>query len=212
MKLFLQKKRKIFERWGPPPPSPKKTSPPLRISGYAPDNTAVGIPKTAKCRSILNLMRIQNRLFPTLWPTANKLDLNTFINVNTIINSFPLVKNVFAWPRRFTIHIAVNMVPMLVITITKIIWMQKDTTLKITQNSSRRTERKGKLHSVNYRYCMLLYFLCDSDYDCKVLFQMSASRPKTKEPFLNLSMLAGYTTLFFVHFKRFFKRILTKRR
>ena len=35
MKLFLQKKCKIFERWGLRPQTPK-TTPPLRISGYAP--------------------------------------------------------------------------------------------------------------------------------------------------------------------------------
>ena len=52
MKLFLQKKCKIFERWGlrphtpvppaaggfaPKPPDPQNSPPPLRISGYAPD-------------------------------------------------------------------------------------------------------------------------------------------------------------------------------
>ena len=35
MKLFLQKKCKIFERWWLRPQTPK-TAPPLRISGYAP--------------------------------------------------------------------------------------------------------------------------------------------------------------------------------
>ena len=49
MKLFLQKKCKIYERWGlrpqtPVPPAaggfalrPPKATPPLRISGYAPE-------------------------------------------------------------------------------------------------------------------------------------------------------------------------------
>ena len=35
IKLFLQKKCKIFERWGRSPQTPK-TAAPLRISGYAP--------------------------------------------------------------------------------------------------------------------------------------------------------------------------------
>ena len=35
MKLFLQNKSQIFERWGLRPQTPK-TAPPLRISGYAP--------------------------------------------------------------------------------------------------------------------------------------------------------------------------------
>ena len=35
IKLFLQKKCKIFERWGLRPQTPK-TAAPLRISGYAP--------------------------------------------------------------------------------------------------------------------------------------------------------------------------------
>ena len=35
IKLFLQKKSKGFERWGPRPQTPK-LPPPLRISGYAP--------------------------------------------------------------------------------------------------------------------------------------------------------------------------------
>ena len=36
MKLFLQKKCKIFERWWLRPQTPKTAPPPLRISGYAP--------------------------------------------------------------------------------------------------------------------------------------------------------------------------------
>ena len=36
MKLLLQKKCKIFEHWGAPPTDPQN-SPPLRISGYAPE-------------------------------------------------------------------------------------------------------------------------------------------------------------------------------
>ena len=38
MKLFLQKKCKIFERWGLRPQTPQ-TAPQLRISGYAPGST-----------------------------------------------------------------------------------------------------------------------------------------------------------------------------
>ena len=37
MKLFLQKKCQIFERWGLCPQTPQ-AAPPLRISGYAPGN------------------------------------------------------------------------------------------------------------------------------------------------------------------------------
>ena len=39
IKLFLQKKCKIFERWGLRPQTPE-TAPPLQISGYAPDLSA----------------------------------------------------------------------------------------------------------------------------------------------------------------------------
>ena len=41
MKLFLQKKCKIFERWGLRPQTTKTASPPpLRISGYAPESSS----------------------------------------------------------------------------------------------------------------------------------------------------------------------------
>ena len=36
MKLFLQKKCKIFDRWGLRLQTPETAPPPLRISGYAP--------------------------------------------------------------------------------------------------------------------------------------------------------------------------------
>ena len=41
IKLFLQRKCKIFERWGLRPQIPNLAAPPFRISGYAPVNIIV---------------------------------------------------------------------------------------------------------------------------------------------------------------------------
>ena len=58
MKLFLQKKCKILERWGLQPRPPKQPPPPLRISGYAPAETTCR--RTALQLSEDELKRIRN--------------------------------------------------------------------------------------------------------------------------------------------------------